>query len=54
MNDEKGKPEIKNVQLDGKDITLQELEEAKKNSSIRIVEDKEKPGNFKTLKHLRG
>ena len=42
------------VKLDGVDITQQQLEEKKQNQAVRIVEDKNNPGTFKTLKHLRG
>jgi hypothetical protein len=41
------------IKLDDKEITLEQLEEAKKNQSIRIVEDTKNPGQYKTLKHLR-
>ena len=38
--------------LDGKVITLEQLEEAKANKAIRIIEDKNKPGSYRTLKRM--
>lgn len=43
----------KNITLDGKPVTLEELNEAKKNTAVRIIEDKENPGSYKTLQHLK-
>lgn len=39
------------VVLDGNVITLAQLEEAKKNPSVRIIEG-EKPGEYRTLKRM--
>ena len=44
--------ETKEITLDGKPVTVEQLNEAKSNNAIRIVEDKEKPGNFRTLKKM--
>jgi hypothetical protein len=40
------------ITLDGKAITLEQLEEAKSNKSVRIIEDKNKPGTYRTLKRM--
>lgn len=40
--------------LDGKEVTLQELEEAKNNTAVKIVEDKNNPGHYKTLVRMQG
>lgn len=44
----------KKIYLNGKEITIEELEEAKSNPAIRIVEDKDNPGHYKTLERIRG
>jgi hypothetical protein len=41
----------KKIILDGKEVTAQQLQEAKNNKSVRIVEDK-KTGEYKTLTKL--
>ena len=41
----------KKITLDGKEITLTELEEAQKNQAVRIVETES--GEFKTLQRLK-
>ena len=43
-----------NVELDGKEVTREELEEKQKDQSIRIVEDGDNPGKFKTLQKIYG
>jgi len=40
------------VKLDGKEITREELDKAKENQGVRIIETN--PGEHKTLQHLRG
>lgn len=40
------------VMLDGKPVTPQQLNEARANPNVRIVEDS--PGVYKTLKRLQG
>lgn len=45
--------ENKQITLDGKPVTLEELNEAKKNTAVRIIEDKDNPGSYKTLQHLK-
>jgi hypothetical protein len=45
--------ELNTVKLDGNEVSKQQLEEAQKNQAIRIVESKDKPGEFKTLQHLK-
>lgn len=42
-----------NITLDGKPVTIEQLNEAKENKSVRIVEDKDHPGQYHTLKHLQ-
>ena len=42
------------ITLDGKVVTLEQLEEAKENKSVRIVEDKNKPGAYRTLTRMNG
>lgn len=44
----------KKIYLDGVEVTLEQIEEAKKNPSIRIVEDKNNPGHYKTLTRMNG
>lgn len=44
--------EEKQVTLDGNTITLAQLEEAKKNSAVRIIETG--PGQYKTLSKMKG
>jgi|GEM_PF-4589779 len=39
----------KNVKLDGTEITSEQLKEAEKNKSVRIIEDKNSKGEFRTL-----
>lgn len=41
------------ITLDGQPVTLSQLEEAKKNSAVRIIEDKSKPGAYKTLTRMQ-
>lgn len=41
-----------NVTLDGTPVTQQQLNEARANPNVRIVEDS--PGVFRTLKRLQG
>ena len=40
------------ITLDGKEVTAQQLQEAKENQATRIVE--EAPGVYKTLKKIKG
>ena len=40
------------ITLDGKVVTLEQLEEAKSNKSVRIIEGKNKPGSYRTLKRM--
>lgn len=40
------------ITLDGKIVTLEQLEEAKSDKSVRIIEDKDKPGSYRTLKRM--
>jgi hypothetical protein len=41
------------LKLDGKEVSVDVLEEAKQKSNTRIIEDKKAgPGNFKTLYRL--
>jgi hypothetical protein len=40
------------ITLDGKVVTLEQLEEAKSDKSVRIIEDKDKPGSYRTLKRM--
>lgn len=40
------------ITLDGKKITLEQLEEAKTDKSVRIIEDKNQPGSYRTLKRM--
>lgn len=40
--------------LDGKEVTVEQLNEAKNNNAVRIVEEKGKPGVWKTLKKIKG
>jgi len=40
------------ITLDGVPVSVQQLNEAKSNPTVRIVEDS--PGVFKTLKRLQG
>lgn len=40
------------ITLDGKVVTLEQLEEAKSDKSVRIIEDKDKPGSYRTLKRI--
>lgn len=42
------------IKLDGKEVTVQQLEEAKANQAVKIIEDKKNPGCFKTLKKIKG
>lgn len=42
------------ITLDGQVVTLEQLEEAKENKSVRIVEDKNKPGAYRTLTKMNG
>ncbi len=51
MTEELKESNIK-ITLDGKVITLEQLEEAKSNKAIRIIEDKNKPGSYRTLKRM--
>jgi len=44
----------KKIYLDGKEVTIEELEEAKANPAVRIVEDKNNPGHYTILKRLKG
>jgi hypothetical protein len=46
--------EKKEVVLDNKPITANEFEEAKQNQAVRIIEDKNSPGHYKTLQKLHG
>ena len=46
----------KKIYLDGVEVTLEQLEEARKNHSVRIVEDKNKfkiVGHNSGLEHMR-
>lgn len=43
----------KMIVLDGNEITVEQFEEAKKNTSVRIVEDKKHPGQYKTLTRMQ-
>ena len=52
MSEQNDKKEEK-LTLDGKLVTLEELNEAKKNTAVRIIEDKENPGSYKTLQHFK-
>lgn len=47
MSDEK-------ITLDGKEVTKEQLQEAQQNPSVRIIEDKNNKGEFRTLKRERG
>lgn len=40
------------ITLDGKEVTLEQLEEAKSNKSVRIIEDKKNPGCYRTLTRM--
>ena len=44
----------KKIYLDGVEVTLEQLEEARKNHSVRIVEDKNNHGHYKTLTRMNG
>lgn len=44
----------KKIYLDGVEVTLEQLEEAKRKPSVRIVEDKDNPGHYKTLTRMNG
>lgn len=50
MSDEKKKT----VVLDGKEVTQEQLQEAKSKPSVKIIEDKKNPGQYKTLKRMNG
>lgn len=52
MAEEFNESKMATVTLDGKTITLEQLEEAKQNKSVRIIEDKNNPGSYKTLKKM--
>lgn len=38
--------------LDDKPVTIEELNEARNNPNVRIVEDKNNPGHYKSLQHF--
>lgn len=40
------------ITLDGNVITLDQLEEAKKDTSVRIIEDSNHKGQYRTLKRM--
>lgn len=42
------------ILLDGKEVTVEQLEEAKKNTAVRIIEDKDNPGQYRTLTKMQG
>ena len=42
------------ITLDGKEITQEQLNEAKNNTAVKIVEDKNNKGVYRTLKKMHG
>lgn len=52
MSDELKESKI-TITLDGKPVDLEQLEEAKKDKSVRIIEDTNNPGSYRTLKRMQ-
>ena len=40
------------ITLDGSIVSLEQLDEARKNKAVRIIEDKNTPGCYRTLKRM--